>query len=44
MAQTRYEEIADANHFTVADPLTQRDSPMTKRVVELAKQVAAAKL
>jgi len=44
MAQTRYEEIADANHFTVVDPLTEPGSAMTMRVVELAKQVAAIKI
>ncbi len=40
-AQTRYEEIAGTNHFTVVDPLTNPESAMTKRVVELAKHVAA---
>jgi arylformamidase len=40
-AQTRYEEIAGANHFTVLDPLTKSDSAMTRRVVELAKQTQA---
>jgi arylformamidase len=40
MAQTRYEEIAGANHFTVVDPLKDKSSAMTKRVVELAKQTA----
>jgi arylformamidase len=40
MVTTRYEEIAGANHFTVIDPLAQTDSAMTKRVVELARQVA----
>jgi arylformamidase len=40
-AQTRYQEIAGANHFTVLDPLTDPNSAMTKRVVELAKQTAA---
>lgn len=44
MAQTRYEEIPHANHFTVVDPLGKADSAMTKRVVELAKQVAAITL
>jgi arylformamidase len=44
MAQTRYEEIKGANHFTVVDPLAHADSAMTRRVVELAKQVAAIKL
>jgi len=43
-AQTRYGEIAGANHFTVIDPLTKADSAMTKRVVELAGQVAALAL
>jgi len=43
-AQTRYEEIAGANHFTVLDPLTEADSAMTKRAVALAKQVAAMPL
>jgi arylformamidase len=38
-ATTRYEEIAGANHFTVLDPLTEPDSAMTRRAVELAKQV-----
>ncbi len=42
-AQTRYEEIAGTNHFTVVDPLMDANSAMTKRVVELAKQVAAMK-
>ncbi len=36
---TRYEEIPGANHFTVVDPLGDPESGMTKRVVELAKQV-----
>jgi arylformamidase len=40
--ETRYEEIAGANHFTVLDPLTDAGSAMTARVVELAKRVAAA--
>ena len=42
-AQTRYEEIAGTNHFTVVDPLMDANSAMTKRVTELAKQVAAMK-
>ena len=37
-AQTRYAEIAGANHFTVLDPLTDANSAMTMRVVELARQ------
>jgi arylformamidase len=40
MAETRYEEIAGTNHFTVIDPLKDKDSAMTKRVVELARQTA----
>jgi arylformamidase len=44
VAQTRYEEIAGANHFTVVDPLADSASAMTRRVVELAKQVGAMPL
>lgn len=44
MAQTRYEEIAGANHFTVLDPLTDPNSAMTKRVVEMATRVNAMAL
>jgi arylformamidase len=40
-AQTRYEEIAGANHFTVLDPLTDANSTMTGRIVELARQTQA---
>jgi arylformamidase len=43
-AQTRYEEVAGANHFTIIEPLADGKSAMTKRVVELAKQVAATKV
>ncbi len=39
MALTRYEEIAGANHFTVVDPLTDPNSPMTARVAALANSV-----
>ncbi len=42
-AQTRYEEIADTNHFTVIDPLAYPNSAMTKRVVELARGVQSVK-
>jgi arylformamidase len=35
-AQTRYGEIASANHFTVVDPLTDPNSAMVGRLVELA--------
>ncbi len=41
---TRFEVVAGTNHFTVVDALTQPDSAMTKRVVELAAQVAAMTL
>jgi arylformamidase len=34
-AETRYEEIAGTNHFTVCDPMTDPGSAMTKRLVEL---------
>jgi len=37
--QTRYEEIAGVNHFTVVDALSQAGSAMTKRVCELAHSV-----
>ena len=40
-AQTRYEEFAGTNHFTVTDLLTDPDSAMTRRVVELARGVQA---
>jgi arylformamidase len=43
-AKTRYEEIAGVNHFTVVDPLADQKSAMTRRVVELAKQVGAMPL
>jgi len=40
-AATRYEEIAGANHFTVVDALSDADSAMTRRVVQLAEMVSA---
>jgi arylformamidase len=40
-AQTRYEEIAGMNHFTVIDPLADPQSAMTARVAELARTVKA---
>jgi arylformamidase len=39
-AQTRSEEIAGANHFTVVDPLSDPNSPMVARLTALAKSVA----
>ena len=33
---TRYEEIADTNHFTVIDALADSNSAMTARVAALA--------
>jgi arylformamidase len=36
--ETRYEEIAGTNHFTVCDPMADPASAMTKRLVELAKR------
>jgi arylformamidase len=38
---TRYEEIPGANHFTVVDPLSDADSKMTRRVVELTRHAKA---
>lgn len=38
-AVTRYEEIAGTNHFNVVDPLGDPESAMTRRVVEMARQV-----
>jgi arylformamidase len=35
---TRYEEIAEANHFTVLDPLTDPNSDMVARLVALMPQ------
>jgi len=43
-AQTRYEEIPGANHFTVVDPMANATSPMVARLADLAKQVAAKAL
>src|SRR3984957_16063747 len=40
-AQTRYEEIAGTNHFTVIDALADSQSAMTARVAELAKAIKA---
>jgi len=42
--RTRYAEIPGANHFTVIDPMSDPDSEMVQRVVELARQTAAMKL
>jgi arylformamidase len=36
--ETRYEAIPGMNHFTVCDAMTDPDSAMTKRLVELAKK------
>ena len=38
-ADTRYDEIAGANHFTVVDPLGDPNSAMVGRLVELAKKI-----
>lgn len=43
-AQTRFEEIPGANHFTVTDPLNDAKSPMVARLTELTKLVAAKAL
>jgi arylformamidase len=35
-AQTRYEAVPGLNHFTICDPMTDTNSAMTRRMVELA--------
>ncbi len=40
-AQTRYGEIAGANHFTAIDPLADPASPIVARLADLARQVHA---
>ncbi|KQW82891.1 alpha/beta hydrolase [Brevundimonas sp. Root1279] len=35
--ETRYEALPGLNHFTVLDPLFDKDSAMVKRIVELAR-------
>jgi arylformamidase len=40
-AQTRFEEIPGANHFTVVGPLQDANSAMVMRLVALAKQANA---
>ncbi len=42
--EIRYEEVAGANHFTVIDPLSDGESDMSKRLAELARNVAAMAL
>jgi arylformamidase len=37
----RYEEIAGTNHFSVVDALSDPESAMTRRVVDLAQMVSA---
>ena len=36
--ETRYEALPGLNHFTVLDPLFDKDSALVKRIVALAKQ------
>ncbi len=36
-AETRFEAVPDLNHFTVLSPLTEPDTAMVRRIVELAK-------
>ncbi len=38
-AETRYEEIPGANHFTAIDPLADPESPAVKRIAELVTTV-----
>ena len=40
-AQTRYEEVAGKNHFTVIDALADPQSTMVTRIAELAQRVKA---
>jgi arylformamidase len=40
-AETRYEEVAGTNHFTIIDALADPQSAMTRRVAELARRTAA---
>ncbi|HEX2652623.1 MAG TPA: alpha/beta hydrolase [Xanthobacteraceae bacterium] len=40
---TRYEAIADANHFTVLDPLTDPNSAMVERLMKLVGQANSIK-
>ena len=40
-AQTRYEEIAGMNHFTVADPLADPASAMVARLAQLVQAIKA---
>jgi len=42
--ETSYQEIAGANQFTIVDPLSDPDSTMTKRVVDMATRVNALAL
>jgi len=43
-AETRYEEIAAMNHFTIVDGLTDPQNPMTARVAELAQRIQERRL
>jgi arylformamidase len=38
-AETRFQEIAAMNHFTIADALADPQNPMTARVAELARRI-----
>jgi arylformamidase len=38
-AETRYEAVPGANHFTVIEPLADPDSAMVRRLVELSRRV-----
>jgi arylformamidase len=44
MVQMRYEAVAGAHHYTVIDPLTDPASAMTRRVADLAQQIAGMSL
>lgn len=38
-ATTRYRELADANHFTILEPLADPDSELVRRLAELARGI-----
>jgi arylformamidase len=37
----RYEEVAGTNHFSVVDALSDPESAMTRRVIDMAQMVSA---
>jgi arylformamidase len=43
-AQTRFEEVAGANHFTILDALADPQSDMVARVADLAQRILAQRI